>query len=454
MDSLSLLRAVSAPEATSVLNDSTSKLIHDNVHGSIRVPGDILKLMHTPEFQRLHHIRQLGFCYLVFDNAVHTRFAHSLGVCYLAYVMCMSIRSKYPHRRYNIMELGLTDTALTDAIVLRIMTAALLHDVGHCAGSHAFDDIVCAHDPSLNHESRSIEITREICPRELGWSTLDCNFVASLIKPQAHHTGVLYQIVCNELNSLDVDKFDYLRRDPVGLGLDFKFNASRILQEFIIDAKDNIAYSKHVSWDILNCFTTRYNLHSVAYNHKTVKIVECMYKDILQILEPIFHISADARDWRKCLKYTDEHIYQRLLLRVELLQDVRAPAPECKIELAELQRALALYTRISTRQLYKCVCYTHTTSVETVREFMRDVDPALYVVTTVEIGYISSRKPDPFNNIYFYDNPAEPSFTLDKTYIDSMISTNYNVRKVLCICRDRTLGVALRTKWRAQFGNK
>ena len=60
------------------------KAHRDNIHGFIHVNEVERNVMDTPEFQRLHAIRQLGFAYLIFGTAEHSRFVHSLGVCHLA----------------------------------------------------------------------------------------------------------------------------------------------------------------------------------------------------------------------------------------------------------------------------------------------------------------------------------------------------------------------------------
>ncbi|MCK4613628.1 MAG: hypothetical protein KAU14_02400, partial [Thermoplasmata archaeon] len=60
------------------------KIIRDAVHGDIEITKLETKLIDTEIFQRLHGIKQLGPTYLVYPDAKHTRFEHSLGVLYVA----------------------------------------------------------------------------------------------------------------------------------------------------------------------------------------------------------------------------------------------------------------------------------------------------------------------------------------------------------------------------------
>src|SRR5207237_2938560 len=103
-------------------------------------------------------------------------------------------------------------------------------------------------------EIRSCLITAEICRQELKYDEQKIKFIQSVMYPKAEHTGVIYQIVANSRNGMDVDKYDYLARDPYNLGLNKSFNSMRLLEEFIIDEKDNLAYSKHCSHDVLDMF--------------------------------------------------------------------------------------------------------------------------------------------------------------------------------------------------------
>ena len=124
------------------------KFYRDPVHGQIRFdrvdqaeppaagspPGRTLswlihRLIDSREFQRLRHIRQNGLVNLVFHGAEHSRFGHSMGVCYLAREMYARITRNMgdpvePRRR------------------LATCAAALLHDIGHGQFSNVLEEIL------------------------------------------------------------------------------------------------------------------------------------------------------------------------------------------------------------------------------------------------------------------------------------------------------------------------
>ena len=99
------------------------KSIKDPVHGYVEVDTTALTLLDSPLLQRLRYIRQLGFSYLVYPGANHTRFEHSLGTMHLAGVMCHQLGVPEHDR-------------------LLIVTAALLHDIGHGPFSHSIEPVM------------------------------------------------------------------------------------------------------------------------------------------------------------------------------------------------------------------------------------------------------------------------------------------------------------------------
>lgn len=68
------------------------RVIRDEIHKDILVPGHHAAIIDTREFQRLRHIQQLSTCEYVFPAANHNRFAHSLGAYHLAGQLTASLQ--------------------------------------------------------------------------------------------------------------------------------------------------------------------------------------------------------------------------------------------------------------------------------------------------------------------------------------------------------------------------
>ena len=58
--------------------------IRDPIHNFVRLDNTERKIVDSEPFQRLRHIHQLAMSYLVYPDATHKRFEHSLGVMELA----------------------------------------------------------------------------------------------------------------------------------------------------------------------------------------------------------------------------------------------------------------------------------------------------------------------------------------------------------------------------------
>ena len=109
-------------------NDKRRKIVVDSIHGDIELNDDEWRIVDTASFQRLRSIKQLGMGHLVYPNATHTRFAHSLGVFgIMQRILQTAQRNKLK---------GLTKTRDAD-----LRKAALLHDVGHYPYSHLLEGI-------------------------------------------------------------------------------------------------------------------------------------------------------------------------------------------------------------------------------------------------------------------------------------------------------------------------
>ena len=86
-------------------------------------PSTLMRLVDTPEFQRLRGVHQLGTAYFVYPGAVHTRFEHSLGTCWLTSQMLDRLQIE-----------------VSDHDRMATLAAALVHDVTHVPYGHTLED--------------------------------------------------------------------------------------------------------------------------------------------------------------------------------------------------------------------------------------------------------------------------------------------------------------------------
>jgi HD superfamily phosphohydrolase len=248
--------------------------IFDPVHREYELPPELIDIINTPIFQRLRRLRQLSTAHYVWLGATHTRFEHSISVAYLAGTMAKNLQRKQP-------ELNITPRQ-----ILLVQFAGLLHDVGHGPFSHLFDDVFLKDDKSAmaHHEMRSVTIVaRLLSESSFEYSPEEIAFVQSLIAPTKGQDGFMYHIVANQVNHLDVDKMEYIKRDARACGLSqggFDTDTRRILNNArVIDGV--ICYNHKVYEDIYNLFQTRYRLHTTVYRHPAVVATHHMVSDAL-----------------------------------------------------------------------------------------------------------------------------------------------------------------------------
>lgn len=118
------------------------KVFMDSVHGYIYVPKCFVdELIDTNAFQRLRNIDQTGMR-MLYPNAKHDRFSHSLGVFHLGCKAVDALLENFSHEDYwNIRSNNTRITFWAKNKVL-FLIACLLHDIGHAPFSHSMEQIV------------------------------------------------------------------------------------------------------------------------------------------------------------------------------------------------------------------------------------------------------------------------------------------------------------------------
>ena len=157
------------------------KTFNDPIYGPIGLDLKLVKLIDTVQFQRLHHLRQLGVTHSVYPGASHTRFEHSIGTCHLAgellerllKVAKENVKEKSAKRtetdetiaieneKTDKRERSIVDILSDDKDLLCVKMAALLHDLGHGPFSHFWESLIKKHIEILNENSTKPEILNE-----------------------------------------------------------------------------------------------------------------------------------------------------------------------------------------------------------------------------------------------------------------------------------------------------
>ena len=248
-----------------------SKKINCPLYGFISITPRMTCIIDTPEFKRLHNLRQLGLTYLIYPSANHTRFEHSLGVSHLAKILTTSLQKNQP-------ELGITDNEIE-----LIQIAGLIHDIGHGPFSHLYDH---KFSPSNHHEKRGQAIFCEMVTKyELPFSQKEINFIIDCIDPPRDlQRNFKYQIVSNKLCSIDVDKIDYIQRDNYHLGFGLNEKYLRLIYDCRVVQFNGslvLGWPYKLEDEVLSLFASRYRLHKKVYNHHTVKAAEYSLTDLM-----------------------------------------------------------------------------------------------------------------------------------------------------------------------------
>jgi hypothetical protein len=268
-----------------------AKVMNCNVQGRVVMSNLAMLIMDRHYFQKLDKQLQLAFCAKVYPSATHTRKAHSIGTCKLASKMIHNIRSNSaPDELKKYMEVankrfGIGET-LSDLVCELITCCGLAHDLGHGPFSHQFDGVMSAYGltdtkkyPNIEHEYRSGEILEIILKDVLPAGHIA--FMRSVI--MADGEGFLYQCISNEVNGIDADKFDYLPRDAVGLGVPISFDNRRLLMDVAVVDGD-VCYPYQEREQLCEMFKSRAKLFNNAYAHKSTIALNEMMNDAMRCL--------------------------------------------------------------------------------------------------------------------------------------------------------------------------
>ncbi|CAG8459548.1 6455_t:CDS:10 [Paraglomus brasilianum] len=291
----------------------------------------MLDVVDTPQFQRLRNVKQLGSVKYVFPNAKHTRFDHCLGVGVLA----NSLISRFQRDQKELK--------ITDREVKCVTIAGLCHDLGHGPFSHVFDNIVVPRlklgGEKWSHEKASEMMVNHLANDLEFLDDDDIKVINQLIigTPPSKDRTFLFDIVANERNSVDVDKFDYLQRDSHYTGFKQVYDIDRLMLSSKV-VNYQIAYPCKERQNLYDMFHARYNLFKRVYTHTVVEAVDEMIADALIAAKDHFSLAQAIDDPELYIKLDDN-----ILRQIEHSSE------------AKLEKSREILKRLRKKQFYKFV---------------------------------------------------------------------------------------------------
>ncbi len=316
--------------------------MRDPVHGDIYLTHEELRILDTPEMQRMRGIKQLGPAYLVFPGALHTRFDHSIGTVYVAQKIIDAINLSFeidPARGIAISD--------EEARVIRM--AGLLHDVTHIPFGHNIEDqdaLFERHDSAYRYErlfdrgTAIGDILEDLGLREDVFSVLTKPGTPGR-RDVPPYWGQLLS------GTIAADILDYLARDAYFTGLRLQvdervhsyFKIDRATGNLYIDLAKHDLLREDILSEIVRMLEARYVFSERVYYHHAKVAAGALVARAIDLL-----VREEVLGENDLYDTTDASVLDVLL---------RA-ADKAKPETKEVVRDLV--QRFTNRRLYKRAC--------------------------------------------------------------------------------------------------
>ncbi len=262
------------------------QVFKDPLYGFIHVDYELIrKIIDSALFQRLRRVRQLSGVQMVFHGAEHSRFSHSLGVYEIA------------NRFLTVSDI---QNALSERDKLVFLSAALLHDIGHGAYSHAFEDVF-----GVNHEKIGAALIMHDEEVYQALSSIDKEFasdVASIIMKKKKFP-LIEQLISSQL---DVDRLDYLERDAYFTGAAYgHIDVDRLIRVLYIK-NGQVVFKLSGIHAIENYLIARYHMYWQVYYHPVARayevVLEKIYKRVKDLLLAGFEFKGNVEPLQKVME--------------------------------------------------------------------------------------------------------------------------------------------------------
>lgn len=256
-----------------------SKTIRCPVHGCIELNDIEWRIVCTPFFRRLDHVRQLSTASVIYPGATHTRFSHSLGAMHLAGKYATQLIEKSCNVPFPSNFVQLT----------RI--CALLHDIGHGPFSHSFDRSIYSQIYNVEDGGHDFHRYKIVEHSSIATILADTGILPRQIQDvwSAKREGLWFNKIIRLITQgpLGADRLDFTLRDSYYTGvhhfgsvpIDRIINKSRVMRH----ADDYyLCYNSRSLDDIIRVLEGRKSMYINVYLHPKVIAAGILIEKLLE----------------------------------------------------------------------------------------------------------------------------------------------------------------------------
>jgi HD superfamily phosphohydrolase len=239
-------------------------------------------------------VRQLGWTYLVYPGATHTRFEHALGTHHLS------------RRTLALLCEAEDSTSISEVDQAVVRSAALLHDVGHYPFSHALEEIGALHHEDVARPLITEGGVASILSSQLGKDAPVKVFDLIRGRSESPLQGLIS-------GSLDLDKIEYLKRDAFMCGVPYgEIDVDRLTNSLVIvDDPETGRRALGVQEKALSALESllfaKYQMYRNVYWHHAVRSATAMYKRLVEDA-----VRTEVVDVQSLARHTDEGLMHTL----------------------------------------------------------------------------------------------------------------------------------------------
>lgn len=310
--------------------------VKDPIHGFIELNEDEWSVVDDPNFQRLRYIKQIGFAFLVYPGANHTRFEHSIGTMKMTRDICKALG---------------TDPE-------EASMAGLLHDIGHTPFSHD-SEFVLGEYLKTDHEQVGKDIISNSSIRDrISESTISFKRVMGYFDNINEA-----KVISGPLGS---DRMDYLLRDSYYTGTPYGTIEYEMIKNRMNLINGEPAIMESGIENAESMLISRYHMWMSVYYHHAIIIAAEMFKKSLRMA-----IEGGDLDPNELIGATDIDITNKLY--------------------SSKTQASELFKNVLKRKLFKRVIFKNTASdinIEAIKSHLINsgIGPGSFIAARVRLS--------------------------------------------------------------------